>query len=155
MRLKELDNLILIWGVLSKESLGLLKEETVLVPENRPFLYGLKHNIPLLRENNISFVYCTDNMIGYLFYRNKIKKTYLFYKEKTEKGLIGPCGSLYAGLLSRLHGVKVDAFLGAKVNFDNIDQDVSTLLGREFILFRDKERAENGPDELISAEVLL
>ena len=154
MKLEDLNNLILIWGVLSKDSLGLFKEETILVPENRPFLYGLKYNIPLLKENNIPFVYCTDNMIGHFFYRKKIKKTYLFYKEKIREGFIGPCGSLYAGLLSRLHNVKVDAFLGAEVNFDNIDRDASTLSGKEFISLGSKEWAERGSDELINAEVL-
>ena len=78
MKLEDLNNLILIWGVLSKDSLGLFKEETILVPENRPFLYGLKHNVPLLEDNNIPFVYCTDNMIGHLFYRNKNKKDIYF-----------------------------------------------------------------------------
>ena len=154
MKIKELNNLILIWGVLSKENLKFLKGERVLVPENRPFLYGLKHNIPILKENNISFVYCTDNMLGHLLYKNKIKKTFIFYKENIKDKVIGPCGSLYVSLLSKLHGVAVEFFLGAKVNFNNIDLDASTLGGKEIISGSVKRWAEPSKDEVINAEVL-
>jgi len=154
MKIEELNNPILIWGLLSKESLKLFKGRTVLVAENRPFLYGLKHNIPLLKEHNIPFIYCTDNMLGYLFYKNKIKKTFIFYKEKTKEGFLAPGGSLYVSLLSRLHDVPVGPFLGAKVNFGDTDIDASTLGGKEIISGDVKRWAEPSKDEVINAEVL-
>lgn len=153
MKIKELNNLILIWGVLSKESLNLFKNETVLVPENRPFLYGLKHNIPILKENTISFIYCTDNMLGYLFYKNKIKKTFIFYKEKTKNGYLAPCGSLYTSLLSKLSGVSVEFLGGAKVNFNDIDTDASTLGRKEIVSDDNKKWVEPARDEVINLEV--
>jgi methylthioribose-1-phosphate isomerase len=86
LKIEELDDLILIWGPLSREGLSYLQEEElgknlrVLVPENRPFMIGLMHNIPLLKKNGIRSVYCTDNMLGFLFYKRKISELLLFVR---------------------------------------------------------------------------
>lgn len=113
MKIEELNNLILIWGPLSKEGLFYLNDTIkdkplrVLVAENRPHLIGLKHNIPLLKKEGIPLVYCTDNMLGFLFYRGKIKEVLLFCKEFREKEIIASSGSLFAIYLAKLHRVPV------------------------------------------------
>jgi len=87
--IEDLKQSLLIWGVLSKEGIEFIKskKERVIVPEMRPSLLGLKINIPLLKRNNIPFIYCTDNTLGFLFYKNKIKHTLLFFKEELSEGL--------------------------------------------------------------------
>ena len=59
----------------------------VIVPENRPFMLGLKRNCPALKRDNIRFVYCNDNALSLLFYKGKIIKTMIFYKEKKDQAL--------------------------------------------------------------------
>ena len=91
MKIKEINHLTLIWGGLSKEGLSYLRNKAnknkvvILVPENRPYLLGLKYNIPLLEKEKIPLVYCTDNMLGFLFYKEKIEETVLFCKEIAKK----------------------------------------------------------------------
>lgn len=105
----------------------------VLVPENRPFMIGLIHNIPLLKKNGIQSVYCTDNMLGFLFYKRKISELLLFCKEVREKEMTGHCGSLFAVLLAKLHGAGIRVFHQDEFPTDFADTDASTLSGKKFI----------------------
>ncbi len=139
MKIEELDNLILIWGPLSRQGLCYLQEEElgrnlrVLVPENRPFMIGLTHNLPLLKRNGIRSVYCTDNMLGFLFYKRKISELLLFCKEVHEKEMIGYCGSLFVVLLAKLHGASIRVFHQDELHMNFADTDASTLSGKKFI----------------------
>ena len=119
MKLQDVNNALLIWGVLSQDGLGQIKEgkSLVIVPENRPYFIGLRHNAGLLKKENINFVYCTDNMIGLLFYKNKIKETFFFYKELNNNGIIGGCGSLYVCLLSKIHNIPIKLNPQANLEF--------------------------------------
>lgn len=156
MRLAEIDKVILVWGIISQESIGQIKAENslVAVPENRPFLVGLRHNIPLLKTAKINFFYCTDNMLGFLFYKDKIKKTLLFYKELKPEGIKGICGSLYVALLSKLHSVPIKIIPEGEFNFEDSDLDASTLEGKCFISKEDKNLVVEPKDELIGWEIL-
>ena len=148
MKLEDIKRAVIIWGAVSSEGISELKKEPlVIVAENRPFLLGLKHNIPLLREAGINFLYCTDNIPGFLLYKGKIEKTYLFYREKSEQGLIGVCGSLYMGLLSKLHNVPIKFMAGSKIDLVNSDKDASTLGGRDFVFQNYKKMCIIGSDE--------
>lgn len=135
MKLNDINNAVLVWGVVSDEGMKRLKEQNciVIVAENRPYLIGLKHNIPLLKKEKVNFVYCTDNMLGLLFYKGKIKKTFVFCKQRKEEN-IGICGSLYVCLLSSLHNVQVEIVPQAEVDFEGLDRDVSSLGARGFVL---------------------
>lgn len=156
MRLEDINNTLLIWGPLSEQGIGKLKEEKslVVVPENRPYLIGIKHNTFLLKQNNVPFVYCTDNMLGFLFYKKKIRKTLLFYKESKKEGVICVCGSLYVALLSRLHGVPIELFPQGSTSSNYLDEDASTLAGKKVILDGKENFVEKPTDELISWEIL-
>ena len=105
----------------------------VLVPENRPFMIGLLHNIPLLKKNGIRSVYCTDNMLGFLFYKRKINELLLFCKEVHEKEMTGYSGSLFAVLLAKLHGAGIRVFHQDEFPANFADTDASTLSGKKFI----------------------
>lgn len=139
MKIEELKDLILIWGPLSRQGLCYLQEEElgrdfrVLVPENRPFMIGLLHNIPLLKKNGIRSVYCTDNMLGFLFYKRKISELLLFCKDVREKEMTGYCGSLFAVFLAKLHGAGIRIFHQGELTANFTDTDASTLSGKKFI----------------------
>ncbi|MCM8757701.1 MAG: hypothetical protein NC900_04370 [Candidatus Omnitrophica bacterium] len=156
MRLNEFDQAILVWGIISSESIAQLKSENTLiaVSEMRPYLVGLKHNIPLLKKADIDFFYCTDNMLGFLFYKNKIKKTLLFYKELKPQGLVGICGSLYVSLLSKLHSIPVQIIPQGKFNFKSSDLDALSLDGKCLILKKDINFVEAPKEEIVSWSVL-
>ncbi len=160
MKIKEVNRLTLIWGGLSGEGLSYLRNKAnknnfvVLVPENRPYLLGLNYNIPLLEKEKIALVYCTDNMLGFLFYKRKIEETILFCKEMAEREVLGICGSLYVALLSKLHDVPVKVFLQGTVDFSGKDKDASALQGKKMVLDEDSEWVEKGSDEMVSWEVL-
>ena len=135
MKLEDIKRAVIIWGAVSPEGISELKKESlVIIAENRPFLLGLKHNIPLLKGAGINFLYCADNVLGFLLYKDKIKKTYLFYREKSKEGLTGVCGSLYIYLLNKLHNVPLKFMAGGEIDFASLDKNVSTLGGRDFIL---------------------
>lgn len=157
MKVKNITKAVLIWGPVSEEGINRLKEDKALaiVPENRPYLIGLKYNACLLKRENINFVYCTDNMLGFLFYKDKIRKTLFFYKERKEKGIVGICGSLYMLLLSKLHNIPIEVISQGEVNFRFLDKDVSSLGGKSFILGEtDKSCIIGADDELVNWEVL-
>ncbi|MFC1514820.1 hypothetical protein ACFL5X_02855 [Candidatus Omnitrophota bacterium] len=130
---------ILIWGPLSAAGVARLAHEgsCVLVPESRPSLLGLKHNLPLLKAKGIDCVYCPDNALGSLFYAGRIATTLLFCRGSASGDMQGVCGSLYAGLLSRLHGVAVEVLEEGSCDRGVLDRDASTLEGRNFILEED------------------
>lgn len=138
MRLEEINEAILIWGAISKEALSYLKKQKslVVIAENRPYMIGLNYNCPLLEKEGIKFVYCTDNMLGILFYKKKVKEAILFYEKKERGRILAICGSLYFYLLAKLHNVKIKFFLQEKIDFLNMD--ASCINGLIFV--SDKEK---------------
>jgi methylthioribose-1-phosphate isomerase len=150
MKLKEIEKAILIWGPISNQGLSYLKEQKglVIIAENRPYMIGLKYNKPLLKKEGIKFVYCTDNMLGILFYKKKIKEAILFYEKKEEGKILAITGSLYFYLLAKLHNVAIKFFLQEKINF--LDSDASTIDGLVFI--SDKEKVMRPEKEWIELQ---
>lgn len=139
MKLSDIENAVLIWGPATEDSMAKLKEwPIVVVPENRPGLTGLYHNVPLLKKEKVNFVYCTDNMLGLLFYQGKIRKTILYYKQAIEGKIVGVSGSLYVSLLSKLHKVNVEFVMGEEIDLSKFDQTAANLGGKKMIL-GDKE----------------
>jgi methylthioribose-1-phosphate isomerase len=138
MKLNQIDKAILVWGPVSKEGLTYLKEqkELVVISENRPYMIGLRHNKPLLEREGIRFVYCTDNMLGILFYKKKVKEALLFYEKKEEGKILAICGSLYFYLLAKLHNVAIKFFLQEKIDF--LNKDASCIDGLVFVSDKDK-----------------
>jgi len=113
MRLKELVEVVLLWGVPSNEEIVVIKEGgeanrdlRVLVPEMRPHCLGLEV-AKRLNEGGIRHTYATDNMLGILFYQNRIKEVLFFYKDLADNHLVGICGSLYVCLLAHVHNVPI------------------------------------------------
>jgi len=157
MKLADIKNAVLVWGPVSEQGLSYLKKQSKLViaAENRPYLTGLLYNAPLLKKQGIDFVYCNDSALGLLFYKKKISEVIIFYKEEKNNGFLAYSGSLYAGLLAKLHGVSVKLFPAEKLNVEVLDKDASVLEGKTFILEEGKSNyIIEAKDEFITQEVL-
>jgi translation initiation factor 2B subunit (eIF-2B alpha/beta/delta family) len=118
MRLNELGEVILLWGVPSNKKIAMIKERgasnrdlCVVVPEMRPHCLGLEV-AKRLDEGGIQHTYATDNMVGILFYQHKIKAVLFFYKDLIDDHLVGMCGSLYVCLLAHVHNVPIEPVRG-------------------------------------------
>ena len=142
MKLNDITKLSLIWG-LPVDFEG-LKNKFLLVPEMRPYLLGLSL-CEELKTHGYPYVYVTDNMLGYLFFKGKIKETLLFYLERTADEIKGISGSLYVTLLSRLHQVPVYFRPGKRLAAVN-DKHAGTLDGRAFV---EDEKSVIWPEEEI------
>jgi hypothetical protein len=122
MRLSEVQEGLLLWGLPSRQGIAAVKKKAraeqggvcVLVPEMRPYLLGLTI-AKRLEDEGIKNVYATDNMLGILFYKRKIKEVIFFYKELTDNHAVGICGSLYVCLLAHVHNVPIKPLQGEKM----------------------------------------
>jgi translation initiation factor 2B subunit (eIF-2B alpha/beta/delta family) len=121
MRLSELQEGLLLWGLPSRQGIAVVKNKAqvdqgmyVLVPEMRPYWLGLTI-AKRLQEEGIKNVYATDNMLGILFYKSKVKEVLFFYKELADQHVIGICGSLYVCLLAHEHNVPIQLLQGDKM----------------------------------------
>lgn len=142
--------------MISPEGISYMKltEEVVVLPEMRPYLWGIRQK-EILQKEKVKFVYCTDNMLGFLFYRQKIEKTLFFYERMLPQGVVGINGSLYVCLLSKLHHVPIKIFTAAKDNLNNAgDKDATTLQGTDVVLEADKKFVVVPSNELVGWQVL-
>jgi len=164
MKIDEVDELFLLVGVAEKAS---LKEEfkflpknknsMILVPELRPYLIGLNYHVPILKKIDLPFIYITDNMVGYLFFKKKIKKTVLFYETKEERGLWSITGSLYFCLLSWIHKVPIKISSGKVIKSETfLDKDAKSIDGTPLIMNKNSENYIIPPQrELVRWEILI
>jgi methylthioribose-1-phosphate isomerase len=118
MRLSDVERLVLLWGLPSNHGIRGIKERAeadrdlhILVPEMRPHCLGLEV-AKRLNEEGIKHTYATDNMLGILFFKNKVKEVLFFYKELTDHEIIGICGSLYVCLLAHVHTIPIKPVRG-------------------------------------------
>lgn len=118
MRLSDVEGLVLLWGIPSNHGIGPMKERAeadrdlhILVPEMRPYCFGLEL-AKRLKEEGIKHIYATDNMLGILFFKNKVKEVLFFYKEMTDHEIVGICGSLYVCLLAHIHSIPIEPVRG-------------------------------------------
>jgi hypothetical protein len=121
MRLNEMKEGLLLWGLPSRQGIAEIKKKVVtaqglcvLVPEMRPSLLGLEVAKRLIKAS-IKHVYATDNMLGILFFKHKVKEVLFFYKDLIDQHFSGICGSLYVCLLARLHSVPIKTMQGEKI----------------------------------------
>ncbi|CAD7779386.1 MAG TPA: hypothetical protein ENI35_04125 [Candidatus Desulfofervidus auxilii] len=150
MRLEKLNSLSLLWGIPSKEGLKKIKKtNSVFIPEMRPYILGLKVAEGLNKEG-VKPIYVTDNMLGLLFYKQKIKEVLFFYRQRQNGHFLGICGSLYVCLLSHLHQVPIKALKGEEIDLRVFDQDASTIDGCLFF----KNAAVEAKDEYVPMEFI-
>lgn len=128
---------LLLYGVPPKnqyaflhETLRGLRAESLLVPEMRPHLAGVRTVARELLDREIPATIIADDMIGALCAQGEIAKLLFFHQGLADAGARGICGSRFAVQLARLHGVPVEILDGAQLDGLLVDDDVATFLGR-------------------------
>jgi translation initiation factor 2B subunit (eIF-2B alpha/beta/delta family) len=155
MRLSDLERAVLLWGVPSNEGIEAIKERVganrdlyFLVPEMRPHCLGLEV-AKRLNEEGIKHTYATDNMLGILFYKNKVKEVLFFYKNVKGSHIVGTCGSLYVCLLAHVHNVPIKPIQG-----NPIIRSVQTAsLLDEYMRFQPNDTLD-AADEYVSLDII-
>ncbi|OGP92096.1 MAG: hypothetical protein A2Z19_04730 [Deltaproteobacteria bacterium RBG_16_54_18] len=130
MRLSEVKSGLLLWGVPSYQGIAEITKDMkaekgmlVLVPEMMPHCLGLTI-VKRLQEKGIRCAYTTDNMLGVLFYKNKVETLMFFYKKMANHHMVGICGSLYVCLLAHLHSVPIKLRQGDTLPQSALDTSV-------------------------------
>jgi methylthioribose-1-phosphate isomerase len=154
MRLSELKSSLLLWGMPSHQGIAEITKDMqaekmlVLVPEMMPHCLGLTI-AKRLQEKGIRCAYTTDNMLGVLFYKNKVKTLMFFYKKLANHHMVGICGSLYVCLLAHLHNVPIKLRQGDTLA--QSVQDTSAFDGHLRVQYNEMIKAD---DESIPVDII-
>jgi translation initiation factor 2B subunit (eIF-2B alpha/beta/delta family) len=155
MRLNEMKECLLLWGLPSHQGIAEIKKQVaaaqglyVLVPEMRPPLLGLEVAKRLTKEG-ITHLYATDNMLGIFFFKQKVKEVLFFYKDLKGQNFSGICGSLYVCLLARLHSVPIKTMQGEEMKH----YAQATSLLDEYMSFHYNNMLQT-EDEIVSEEII-
>jgi methylthioribose-1-phosphate isomerase len=79
----------------------------VLVMEGRPTLEAAKTSSRELLKRGITPVIITDNMAGFLFYKQLVKEVWLAYQTIDSRGAVCFIGASILGILAKEHSVPV------------------------------------------------
>jgi hypothetical protein len=155
MRLSDVKSGLLLWGVPSHQGIAEMTKDMeaekgmlVLVPEMMPYCLGLTI-VKRLLEEGIRYAYITDNMLGVLFYKNKVKTLMFFYKELANHHMVGICGSLYVCMLAHLHNVPIKLRQGDTLVQPM--QNTAALDGRLCLHYKDMIKTD---DESIPLDII-
>jgi hypothetical protein len=146
-----------VWGPASPEGIEHIRQLgwLAVLPECRPGMIGLRHNVVRFKKAGMNYVYCNDNALGLLFARSAIFKTIIFYKSKDDKGVAGYCGTTYVQLLSYLHKIGVEYMPSPQV-LPDLSGSVDILGGKKFVVANNPgELIIGAEDELIEMELLI
>jgi len=117
MSIKAENPKVLVHGVGKKNLIEALKKEgvrEVFVMEGRPHLEGAKVLCKALLEEKITPTLISDNMAGFLFYKNLVKEVWVGYQSVNGEKALCVIGSLLLGVLGKKHQITVTIFPLAK-----------------------------------------
>ncbi len=106
-------SIVLLQGIFKSDffdSLEKKDDEQVFVLEGRPSLKAAHSSCRELLKRGIEPTLITDNMAGFLFYKNLVKKVCLSYQLKDKHGFLCSVGGLILAVLAKRHGVVVQLF---------------------------------------------
>jgi len=107
------NSIILLQGVFRASVFDLLKKKKaseIFVCEGRPGLEAAKISCRELLKRKIKPTLISDNMAGFLFYKNYVKETWLSYQTKDQNGALCQIGGLILGVLGKKHKVPVNIY---------------------------------------------
>jgi len=117
MSVKQESPKILIHGVGNGALIKALKERGVkeaFVMEGRPHLDGAKVLCKTLLSGKITPTLISDNMAGFLFYKNFVKEVWTAYQTTDTQVAVCDVGALMLGVLGKRHGIVLNLFPSAK-----------------------------------------
>jgi methylthioribose-1-phosphate isomerase len=103
----------LIHGVGKKSFIDILKKERireVFVMEGRPHLQGARVLCKALLKEKITPTLISDNMAGFLFYKNLVKEVWVGYQSVNGDKALCEIGALLLGVLGKRHKIQVNLF---------------------------------------------
>ena len=100
----------------------------ILVSEMRPGLSGARELAPALVKAGLKTTLVSDNMLGFFFQRQAIRRVYLAYREFAQAGPLLPAGATMVVELARAHEVPVELIAAGEETTSPTDLDVTTLL---------------------------
>ena len=104
-------SIVLLQGNPREKLLGLLKKRgtrEIFVLEGRPELNNQRFKKIL--KNKITRILISDNMAGFLFYKNLIKEIWIGYHTVMKDGALCNIGASILGVLGKKHKVSVNLF---------------------------------------------
>ena len=110
MLINEKHSVVLLHGVAGDAFFGILKKQKakhVVVLEGRPMLDGAKVLCRKLLKAKIEPTLISDNMAGFLFYKDFVKEIWVAYQKKDDQGALCSIGALILGVLGKKHNVPV------------------------------------------------
>ncbi|MBN1869599.1 MAG: hypothetical protein JW847_03365 [Candidatus Omnitrophica bacterium] len=103
-------NIVLMQGVFESSLFDLIskrKDKDYFILEGRPGLEAAKQSSCEFLKRNIQPTVISDNMAGFLFYRNLVKEVWLSYQMVNAKGALCQIGGLILGVLGYRHKIPV------------------------------------------------
>lgn len=82
----------------------------VFILEGRPNLEAAATSSKQLLKRKITPKLISDNMAGYLFYKNLVKEVWMTYQFTDQNGALCDIGALILGVLGKKHNIPVNLF---------------------------------------------
>lgn len=134
MLIDEKRSVVLIHGIFNDTFFGLLKKckaKNIVVLEGRPKLDGAKIICRKLLKNKITPTLISDNMAGFLFYKDLVREIWIGCQSIGKNGAICDIGSLVLGVLGKQHKVPVYLYPSArKSKFVAAPKDILKFNGK-------------------------
>lgn len=106
-------SIILLHGVFAVEFFDQLQKKNlkeVFVMEGRPSLEAAQMNCRELLKHKIIPTLISDNMAGFLFFKNLVKEVWVAYQVSDTDGAVCDIGALILGVLGKRHAVPIYLF---------------------------------------------
>lgn len=121
-------SITLLHGVFTADSFDQLKKKRVkeiFVMEGRPSLEAARMNCRELLKRKITPTLISDNMAGFLFFKNWVKEVWMTYQISDADGVVCDIGALILGVLGKRHNVPVYLFSSnRKTRFLGQEKDI-------------------------------
>ncbi len=112
MKMPKEKSVVLTHGMFKESFFERLVEKDVgqvFVLESRPNFECSKSSVINLFKREIKPVMISDNMAGFLFYKNLVKEVWITYQKEESNNLLCPIGSLILAILAKKHKVIIHA----------------------------------------------
>jgi len=110
------------------------KGKEFFILEGRPGLEAAKRSSRELLKRKIKPTLITDNMAGFLFFKNYVKEVWIAYQSIEAKGALCQVGGLILGVLSRQHKIPVNLYpSGQRLRLLGRAKDISSFNGMRVV----------------------
>ena len=127
-------SVILLHGVFAPNAFEKFSDKDtgdIFLMEGRPSLEAVASNAKALKKLKIKSTVISDNMAGFLFFKDLVKEVRLASQYTDRDGALCDTGALILGVLARRHKVPVKVFPGArKARFLGNPKDILKFKGK-------------------------